>query len=88
VAAVSDEEIVEAVGLLARTEGLFTETAGGVTVATLSRLAVAGVIRPDETVVAYITGMGLKTLEAFGERFRPARTISPKLEALAEALPW
>jgi threonine synthase len=88
VAGVTDEEIVEAVGLLARTEAVFTETAGGVAVATLSRLAASGAIRPDETVVAYITGTGLKTLEAFGERFRPVRTISPKLEALAEAVPW
>jgi threonine synthase len=87
-AGVSDDEILEAVGLLARTEGLFTETAGGVTVAALSRLAAAGTIRPDETVVAYVTGLGLKTLEAFGGRFRPVRTISPKLEALEEALPW
>jgi threonine synthase len=82
----TDAEIVEAVGLLARTEGIFAETAGGVTIAALAKLAAAGVVRPDETVVAYVTGMGLKTLEAFGERFRPAATIQPKLAALAEAL--
>ncbi len=85
-AAATDQEIVEAVGLLARTEGIFTESAGGVTVAALARLAASQVIRPDETVVAYITGEGLKTLEAFGDRFRPAATISPKLDALTELL--
>ena len=82
----TDQEIVEAVGLLARTEGIFAETAGGVTIAVLSQLAASGVVRPDETVVAYVTGMGLKTLEAFGDRFAPAVTIQPKLEALGEAL--
>jgi threonine synthase len=82
VAQVSEEEIVEAVGLLARTEGIFTETAGGVTIGTLAKLAAKGVIRPDETVVAYVTGMGLKTLDGFGSRFAPTRVIPPSLEAL------
>jgi threonine synthase len=82
----TDPEIVDAVGLLARTEGIFAEAAGGVTIAVLAKLAATGVIRPDETVVAYVTGMGLKTLEAFGERFRTTATIQPKLEALGEAL--
>jgi threonine synthase len=86
IAEVAEEDIVEAVGLLARTEGIFTETAGGVTIGALSQLAARGVIRPEETVVAYVTGMGLKTLEAYSDRFRPAATISPKLEALAEAM--
>jgi threonine synthase len=88
IAALSHEDTVEAVGLLARTEGIFTETAGGVTIAALSRLAARGIVRPDETVVAFVTGMGLKTLDAFAEWFRPAATISPKLEALAEAIAW
>ncbi len=79
---------MEAVGLLARTEGIFTETAGGVTIGALSQLAARGVIRPDETVVAYITGMGLKTLDGFGKRFGPVATISPKLAALAEVFRW
>jgi threonine synthase len=82
----TDPEIVGAVGLLARTEGIFAETAGGVTIAVLAKLAATGVIRPDETVVAYVTGMGLKTLEAFGERFTTTAAIQPKLEALGEAL--
>ena len=79
----SDVEIVDAVGLLARTEGIFTETAGGTTLGVLSSLAAHGVIRPDETVVAYATGMGLKTLEAFGDRWGPSATIAPRVEAVA-----
>ena len=61
---VSDDEIVEGIRLLARTEGVFGETAAGVTIATLKRLAEDGVVRRDERVVAYITGHGLKTLDA------------------------
>ena len=66
--AVSDDEIVEGIRLLARTEGIFAETAGGVTIATLAKLAASGVVRPDERVVAYVTGNGLKTVEALGDR--------------------
>ncbi|MDQ3979584.1 MAG: threonine synthase, partial [Actinomycetota bacterium] len=86
VAAVSDDEIVDAMLLLARTEGIFAETAGGVTIGTLAKLAAAGVIRRDERVVAYVTGHGLKTIEAVAARARPTVTISPTLEAFAEAL--
>ncbi len=85
-AAVTDREIVDAVRLLARTEGIFAETAGGVTIAALARLAAEHVVRPDETVVAYVTGMGLKTLEAFGDEYRPAARIAPNLDALGEAI--
>ena len=60
----TDDEIVEAIRLLARTEGIFAETAGGVTIATLAKLAAPGVVRPDERVVAYVTGHGLKTVDA------------------------
>ena len=63
-AAVTDDEIVEGIRLLARTEGIFAETAGGVTIATLAKLAASGVVRPDERVVALVTGHGLKTVEA------------------------
>ena len=62
IASVTDDEIVDAIRLLARTEGIFAETAGGVTIATLAKLAASGVVRPDERVVAYVTGNGLKTL--------------------------
>ena len=71
--------------LLARTEGIFAETAGGVTIATLKKLAADGVIRPDERVVVYITGHGLKTLEAVAPTSGPTATISPSLDAFHEA---
>jgi threonine synthase len=61
---VTDEEIVEGIRLLAETTGIFTETAGGVTTAVLSKLAARGDIAPDERVVLVITGEGLKTLDA------------------------
>jgi threonine synthase len=84
VAAVTDAEIIEGIRLLARTEGVFAETAGGVTVATLAKLAAAGVITPDERVVIYITGNGLKTVEAIAGAVGPSVTIPPTLEAVAE----
>jgi threonine synthase len=84
-AAVTDGEIVEGMRLLARTEGIFAETAGGVTIATLKELASQGVIRPDERVVVYITGHGLKTLEAVSSTCGPAATITPSLDAFHEA---
>jgi len=83
--AVTDTEIVDAMLLLARTEGIFAETAGGVTIATLSRLAASGVVRRDERVVAYITGAGLKTIEAVASRCRPTATIAPTMDAFAAA---
>ena len=86
VAAVTDEEIVEGIRLLARTEGIFAETAGGVTVATLAKLAARGVVRPDERVVAYVTGLGLKTLDAVAPHVGPTATIAPTLEAFREAV--
>ena len=84
--AVTDQEIVEAIGLLARTEGIFAETAGGVTIATLAQLAGTGVIRPDERVVAYVTGNGLKTIDAVASYCGPAAAIAPTLDAFAAAV--
>lgn len=86
-AAVTDDEIVEGIRLLARTEGIFAETAGGVTIATLQRLAASGVIRPDERVVVYITGHGLKTLDAVAVVVGPTATIRPTIEAFHDAFP-
>jgi threonine synthase len=63
VSAVADSEIVDAIRLLARTEGIFTEPAGGVTIATLAKLAREGLISPSERVVVYVTGHGLKAPE-------------------------
>lgn len=60
----TDEEIIAGMRLLAETEGIFAETAGGVTVACLQRMVASGHIRPEEETVAFITGGGLKTLEA------------------------
>jgi len=77
--AVSDEEIVEGISLLAESEGVFTETAGGVTVGVLRRLAEEGVFGPEEVVVAYITGMGLKTAEAVEDVVAPPIAIRPTL---------
>jgi threonine synthase len=82
---VTDEEVVEGMRLLARTEGIFAETAGGVTIATLKRLAEQGVVRPDERVVAYVTGHGLKTLDAIAEVVGPTATIAPTLDAFHAA---
>ena len=84
-AAVSDEEIIDGIKLLARTEGIFTETAGGVTIATLKRLTEERVIRPEERVVAYVTGHGLKTLEALTATVGPTATIAPTIEAFTSA---
>ncbi|HEY7138152.1 MAG TPA: threonine synthase [Acidimicrobiia bacterium] len=84
-AAVTDDEVVEGIRLLARTEGIFAETAGGVTVASLKRLAEQGVVRADERVVIYITGIGLKTIDAVAPQVEPTATISPSLDAFHEA---
>ncbi len=82
-ASVTDPEIIEGIRLLARTEGIFAETAGGVTVATLAKLAASGVVRRDERVVAYVTGHGLKTVEAVTDHVAPSATITPSLEAFS-----
>ena len=86
IGSVTDDEIVEGIRLLARTEGIFAETAGGVTIATLAKLAAQGVVRPDERVVAYVTGTGLKTIEAVSPHVGPTATIAPTLEAFNSAL--
>jgi threonine synthase len=86
VGAVTDDEIVDAIRLLARTEGIFAETAGGVTIATLAKLAASGAVRRDERVVAFITGNGLKTLDAVAGVVGPTATIKPTLDAFAAAV--
>lgn len=82
----SDTEIVEGLKLLAKTEGIFTETAGGVTVAVLKKLAARGTIAPDETVVAFITGNGFKTLEAVEGQTAQVQVIEPQLDDFLKLL--
>jgi threonine synthase len=81
-----DEEIIEGMLLLARTEGIFTETAGGVTVAATKKLIEQGVIPRDESVVICITGNGLKTPDVFYERLEAHVKIRPSLAAFDRAL--
>ncbi len=77
--AVSDEEVVEGIKLLAQTEGIFAETAGGVTIGVLRKLVKQGLIKKTDVTVAYITGNGLKTQEAVVDAVgRPFR-IQPSL---------
>jgi threonine synthase len=82
---VSDEEVLEGISLLARTEGVFAETAGGVTVATLKKLVETGRLDPDQETVVFNTGDGLKTLDAVAGRVGPAATIEPSYAAFTAA---
>jgi threonine synthase len=82
---VSDDEVVEGMRLLARTEGIFGETAGGVTIATLRKLLAAGVLDPDADTVVFNTGDGLKTLDAIASHVGPTATIKPTLRSYREA---
>ncbi len=83
---VTDDEVIEGIRLLARTEGIFAETAGGVTIASLVQLVNSGVVRSDERVVALVTGNGLKTIEAVAPHCGPTATIAPTLDAFAAAI--
>jgi threonine synthase len=81
--AVTDEELVAGISLLAETTGVFTETAGGVTVAAARKLALAGRLRAADEVVLCITGNGLKTVEAVTPTLPAAPIIAPKLREVA-----
>ncbi len=82
---VDDEEIRQGIELLARTTGVFAETAGGVTVAVLGRLVASGKLDPDAETVVFNTGEGLKTLDAVDGRVGPTYRIRPSLRAAKEA---
>ncbi len=83
---VPDDEILECIGLLARTEGIFAETAGGVTIASLRQMIQRGTIDPNKSIVAIISGHGLKTLDAVVETSTVSATIKPSLAAAEDAL--
>jgi threonine synthase len=76
---VSDPEVIDSIRLLAETEGIFTETAGGVTVGTAGKLYRQDRILPEETTVLCVTGNGLKTTDVLAGVYRTGRAIAPKL---------
>jgi len=82
----SDQEIVDAIKLLAETEGVFAETAGGVTVSAAKKLIDAGKIPKDETLVICITGNGLKTTEAVIDHLKRPTPIKPNIDSFEELL--
>jgi threonine synthase len=81
----TDEEIIEGIKLLAMTEGIFAETAGGVTIACLKKLAESGALDSKALTVAYITGTGLKTQEAVTGHLKEIRVIQPNMESFEKA---
>jgi threonine synthase len=81
----SDDEIRDAIRLLAATTGVFAETAGGVTVAVLRKLVASGRLDPTAETVVYNTGEGLKTLDAVSEQVGPTYRVRPSLEAVQQA---
>ncbi len=83
---VTDAEVVEGIRLLARTEGIFAETAGGVTVACAKKLVECGQLDPDAETVLLITGDGLKTLDAIEAHLGLRATVAPNTKAVREAL--
>jgi threonine synthase len=84
-AAVDDDEIRAGIQLLARTTGVFAETAGGVTVAVLRKLVASGQIDPSVETVVFNTGDGLKTIDAIAGGARPTAVIPPTLKGMREA---
>ncbi|GAB4213571.1 MAG: threonine synthase [Synechococcales cyanobacterium] len=86
IGAVSDAEIIAGIKLLAETEGIFTETAGGTTIAVLQQMADQGKLDPDGTTVVYITGNGLKTQEAVQAHVGHPLTIQAQIGSFEQAL--
>ena len=83
---VPDDEIVAGIRLLAETEGIFAETAGGVTIANLKRFAEQGVVGPDERVVAVVSGNGFKTVEAVESHVGPSFEVTPAYDDFVSQL--
>ncbi|HEY2723924.1 MAG TPA: threonine synthase [Pseudonocardiaceae bacterium] len=83
---VTDAQVVDGIRLLARTEGIFAETAGGVTVACAKKLIETGQLDPDAETVLLITGDGLKTLDAVQDKVGPRATVAPTVKAVHDAL--
>ena len=83
--AVTDEEAIDGMKLLAQTEGIFAEAAGGVVIAGLKKLAASGLVKRNELTVAFITGAGPRTQEILSDVVQPL-TIQPTLESLEEVL--
>jgi len=82
----TEQEIREGISLLASTEGVFTETAGGVTIANLKRMVDQGIVKPGEEVVVYVTGNGYKTIEALEGFLEPTFNVAPDLDEFLAAL--
>jgi threonine synthase len=82
---VNDDQVVEGIKLLARTEGIFAETAGGVTIGVLKKLVETGQLDPAAETVAINTGDGLKTLDAVAPTTHPSAIIRPTLDSFREA---
>jgi threonine synthase len=87
IADVSDSEVVDSIRLLAASEGIFGETAGGVTLGVLRKLLAAGQLDPDEETVIINSGDGLKTLDAVTAAVEIPAPIRPTIEAFQEAMP-
>ena len=85
-AAVSDPEVVDGMKLLAESEGIFAETAGGVTIAGLKKLVARGQVDPDEVVVAFITGGGLKTVEAVADALPAPLQVEANIASFEQAV--
>jgi len=83
--AVTDEEIVDGMKLLAQTEGIFAEATGGVVIGALRKLTASGIIKRDELTVAFITGAGPRTQEVIADSVQPF-TVQPTLESVEEVL--
>jgi threonine synthase len=83
--AITDEELIEGMKLLARTEGIFTEAAGGVVISGLKKLVASGIIKKDKLTVAFITGAGLKTHEIVADTVQPFH-IKPTPESFDKVL--